>query len=257
MKPGTASQRLPEASSATRRPRNTDSCSPLRIGDPVRFPARGGVLHGHLLDPQGSRRFARVIDADDRIWKVPKTQLNPAAHRPRRDIIITPGNETRAAMRVGDPVTFQTPRGPMQGEIVKLNPARAKVRCRDSVWNVPYARLSRPDGARAGESRDRLRAIAAMARRLMDQHGLADWTLIFGESRRVLGQCNHRHRTIRIALRHALEHADTSIRDTVLHEIAHAIAGPDAGHGPGWKKIAQRIGATPNAKAYETEATNT
>ncbi len=31
------------------------------------------------------------------------------------------------------------------------------------------------------------------------------------------------------------------------HEIAHAIAGPDAGHGPVWKAVAVRLGATPRA----------
>ena len=44
------------------------------------------------------------------------------------------------------------------------------------------------------------------------------------------------------------------IRDTVLHEIAHAIAGREAGHGPLWKVTARRIGATPRAKAYESQA---
>lgn len=46
-----------------------------------------------------------------------------------------------------------------------------------------------------------------------------------------------------------MAHKDTKARDiknTVLHEIAHAIAGPDAGHGPRWKEIARRIGC--NAK---------
>ena len=44
------------------------------------------------------------------------------------------------------------------------------------------------------------------------------------------------------------------IRDTVLHEIAHVIAGREAGHRPLWKVTAQRIGATPRAKAYESQA---
>ncbi len=35
--------------------------------------------------------------------------------------------------------------------------------------------------------------------------------------------------------------------DTLLHEIAHALAGPEAGHGPAWKAVAVRIGATPRA----------
>ena len=40
--------------------------------------------------------------------------------------------------------------------------------------------------------------------------------------------------------------------DNLLHEIAHAIVGREAGHGPLWKVTARRIGATPRAKAYES-----
>ena len=53
---------------------------------------------------------------------------------------------------------------------------------------------------------------------------------------------------------HALGGSKEQIRDTVLHEIAHAIAGREAGHGPLWKVTARRIEATPRAKAYESQA---
>ena len=88
----------------------------------------------------------------------------------------------------------------------------------------------------------------------MDLHGLSDWTLVYGESRRQLGLCRHRDQVIRIALHHALDHDDDDIRDTVLHEIAHALAGPGARHGARWKEIAARIGATPAAAKYEKSA---
>jgi predicted SprT family Zn-dependent metalloprotease len=32
--------------------------------------------------------------------------------------------------------------------------------------------------------------------------------------------------------------------DTVLHEIAHILAGPEAGHGRLWKRIAREIGCS-------------
>ena len=56
-----------------------------------------------------------------------------------------------------------------------------------------------------------------------------------------------------ISRTHALEGSEEQIRDTVLHEIAHAIAGHEAGHGPLWKATARRIGATPRAKTYESQ----
>ena len=43
------------------------------------------------------------------------------------------------------------------------------------------------------------------------------------------------------------------VRDTILHEIAHALAGAKARHGPAWKAIAKRLGATPKARAEEGE----
>lgn len=92
-----------------------------------------------------------------------------------------------------------------------------------------------------------------MARRLMEEHGLTGWTLAFVEARRRLGDCHYQDRVIRISRAHALEGSEEQIRDTVLHEIAHAIAGPEAGHGPLWRATARRIGATPRAKTYERQ----
>ena len=43
------------------------------------------------------------------------------------------------------------------------------------------------------------------------------------------------------------------VRDTILHEIAHALAGAKAKHGPAWKAIARRLGATLKARAEEGE----
>jgi predicted SprT family Zn-dependent metalloprotease len=35
------------------------------------------------------------------------------------------------------------------------------------------------------------------------------------------------------------------VLDTILHEIAHALAGHKAGHGPAWKAKCAQIGAKP------------
>ena len=164
------------------------------------------------------------------------------------------GFEARADRRVGEEVTFPGPDGSMRGEIVKLNPGRAKVRCGKKCWNVPYGLLREAKGAEAGKGAARLNGVAGMSRRLMDEHGLVDWTLAFVEARRRLGDCDFRDRVIRIGRAHVLEGSEEQIRDTVLHEIAHALAGREAGHGPLWRETARRIGATPRAKAYESQA---
>ena len=223
----------------------------LPIGSAVRFPYRGAAVEGHLLRRQGRRRFAKVIDAEDRIWNVPEAALRETGG-PRRATLVTPQDEARAAFRLGDKVTFAGPDGPVGGEIVKLNARTARIRCAQARWVVPYGLLQarEKDAPRTGGAA-RLNAVAAMARGLMDAHGLADWMLAFVESGRRLGDCGFDDRVIRIGRAHALDGGEAEIRDTVLHEIAHALAGPEAGHGPLWREAARRLGATPRAKAHE------
>ncbi|MGC0272177.1 SprT-like domain-containing protein [Pseudactinotalea sp. Z1739] len=85
----------------------------------------------------------------------------------------------------------------------------------------------------------------SMARDLMAEHGLRDWTFAFDRAKRRAGLCRFHTRTISLS-RHLTElHHDDLVRDTVLHEIAHALAGPDAGHGTQWRQVAGRIGARP------------
>ena len=52
---------------------------------------------------------------------------------------------------------------------------------------------------------------------------------------------------IEIAEYYARNSPQDSVLDTLLHEIAHAIADPTARHGPAWKAVAMRLGATPRA----------
>lgn len=225
----------------------------LFIGSAVQFTHKGKTIRGHLLQRQGQRRFAKVIDTEERTWNVPEAALKHSGGE-RRSTIVTRHDEARSDYRVGDKVTFTSRDGPRRGEIVKLNPKRAKVRCEKTCWNVPYGLLRRTGRESARNGAKRLNNVAGMARRLMEEHGLPDWTLAFVEARRRLGDCHFGDRVIRISRTHALQSSEEQIRDTVLHEIAHAIAGPEAGHGPLWKATARRIGATPRAKSYESPA---
>ena len=227
----------------------------LTIGDAVRFAYGERTIHGHLLRRQGRQRFARVIDADERRWKVPEAALTPSGGA-RRATMVTPDDEARAAWRVGDRVAFTNREGPRRGEIVKLNPMCARVRSGTACWKVPYDLLSAAGDAGRQSVRngaERLTRIAAMARSLMDEHGLGAWTFAFFEAERRLGDCHYQERLIRVSRTHALEAGEAEIRDTVLHEIAHALAGPEARHGPLWKATARRLGATPRANVYKRE----
>ena len=225
----------------------------LAIGDAVRFVHRGKTIQGHLYRRQGERRLATVIDVSEQLWKVPEEALKPS-DQPRRTTMLTPEDAARAAWRVGDRVAFSGPEGePHTGKIAKLNPTQARVRSGRTLWNVPYGGLRRAGAGkeRARNGAEQLSRVAAAARALMDDHGLGEWTFAFLEAERRLGDCNYDQRVIRIGRTHALDASEAEIKDTILHEIAHALAGPEARHGPAWKAIAKRIGATPRANVYE------
>lgn len=98
--------------------------------------------------------------------------------------------------------------------------------------------------------------VLTLARNLMTQHGVGHLDLELSGTKRALGQCAYRRvgrdttpTKIRLS-KHWMGHLpESQVRDTILHEIAHAIAGFDAGHGPAWKSVCRRIGANPNRTA--------
>jgi predicted SprT family Zn-dependent metalloprotease len=92
-----------------------------------------------------------------------------------------------------------------------------------------------------------LQELEAIAIREMAKHGLQDWTFAFAATKRRLGVCKFQSKRIEIAEFYAANNPPESVLDTLFHEIAHALAGPRAGHGPNWKAIAIRLGATPRA----------
>lgn len=83
---------------------------------------------------------------------------------------------------------------------------------------------------------------------LLDQAGLtADgWQFVWDRRKSALGGCFYPLKHIRLSVPFARKNPGTFV-DTVLHEIAHAIAGGAAGHGPAWKKVARAVGADPSS----------
>jgi predicted SprT family Zn-dependent metalloprotease len=106
----------------------------------------------------------------------------------------------------------------------------------------------------------RLAEIEVLAWELMDQWGLvaAGWTFRFNDRERALGLCWHLRpdgkplRRIELS-RHMANAPDAEVRDTILHEIAHAKAGPGAGHGRLWKTWCRTVGARPEARCKEAD----
>jgi predicted SprT family Zn-dependent metalloprotease len=97
----------------------------------------------------------------------------------------------------------------------------------------------------------RARVVAVEARHLLDIHGLRTWSFGFNRRKRALGVCLFRRRRVELSV-HLVDGAndDAEIRDTLLHEIAHALTGPEHGHDDVWKEVCRRIGARPERLAH-------
>lgn len=80
---------------------------------------------------------------------------------------------------------------------------------------------------------------------LLADHDLDDWSVTFDNAKRRFGVCRFGRREIGLSAPLVAINDERAVVDTILHEIAHALAGPGAGHGPKWRSIARSIGATP------------
>jgi predicted SprT family Zn-dependent metalloprotease len=81
-------------------------------------------------------------------------------------------------------------------------------------------------------------------RELMDGHGLSDWDIRLDRAIRRFGSCVHRSRQISLSRHLTLLNGWDEVKDTALHEIAHALAGASAGHGPKWQALALHLGGS-------------
>lgn len=79
---------------------------------------------------------------------------------------------------------------------------------------------------------------------LLRQHGLLakGWKIKFDRARKRFGYCDERKKEISLSKPLVILNDRPQIEDTILHEIAHALAGYEAGHGDKWKAIARSIG---------------
>ena len=89
-----------------------------------------------------------------------------------------------------------------------------------------------------------LAEVRELGRRLMDEHGLQSWELVFDHARRRAGACHYATRKISVSRHLMVLYAEATVTDTLLHEIAHALAGPGTGHGPRWRALALSIGSS-------------
>ena len=89
----------------------------------------------------------------------------------------------------------------------------------------------------------KLKQAQELATDLMRLHKLLpDWSFTFDRSRVRFGKCNYRKKQVSLSKYLVELNGEIEVRDTILHEIAHALAPPGSGHGPVWKSLALSIG---------------
>lgn len=97
--------------------------------------------------------------------------------------------------------------------------------------------------------------------RKLDEHGLTErgWTGGLDHAERRFGVCRPAKKEITISRTLAALNPDEEVLDTILHEIAHALAAieyrENCGHDERWKAICRRIGARPE-RCYDGEEIN-
>ena len=69
-----------------------------------------------------------------------------------------------------------------------------------------------------------------------------EWSFAFDRAKMRAGLCDFKRKRISVSRYLTARYTDDQVRQILLHEIAHALAGSRAGHGPKWKDIARSIG---------------
>jgi len=93
------------------------------------------------------------------------------------------------------------------------------------------------------------------AEALIRTHLDASWTFAFDNAKRRAGACDYTRQRITVSRYLAARYDDETNRQTLLHEVAHALAGPRAGHGAAWKRTARMLGYTGGTTHHGETAT--
>lgn len=135
----------------------------------------------------------------------------------------------------------------MQGVITRMNPQRAHIVADDGrEYRAAYASLqsvAQPLTPDAPSPTD-LDAVASLARELLSQHQLFQWSFQFDNGRKRAGCCHYGTHVISLSYEFAKRAPADEIRDTLLHEIAHALVGQQHHHDNVWRTKAMEIGCS-------------
>lgn len=90
---------------------------------------------------------------------------------------------------------------------------------------------------------DRSKAIQLL-RAELDKHNLSSWGIRLNQNANApfLGLCSHKDKVIILNAHHVDQHPEAELTNTIRHEVAHAIVGPNHGHDEVWAAKAKEIG---------------
>ena len=148
----------------------------------------------------------------------------------------------------GTKVSFPVKTDTLQGTVQKLLQQQARVATHHgTLWNVPYSALTAIKPTRKPAMT--LNEVETLGKRFIQEHeaksGLkTGWRFAFDLAPARGGICRYTAKQITLSVTFCLKASKEDIIDTILHEIAHAIVGPNHGHDEIWKAAARRIGCT-------------
>jgi predicted SprT family Zn-dependent metalloprotease len=89
--------------------------------------------------------------------------------------------------------------------------------------------------------------VRSLARRLMAENGLTSWEFRFNTNLVRSGVCRRKHGrgSIELSVYYVQLNPLTFIIDTLKHEVAHAIVGPEHGHNEAWRAKCHELGCKP------------
>ncbi len=151
----------------------------------------------------------------------------------------------KARVSPGNAVSFVYKNSQVSGRVVSLGRKCATVHAlHGQQYRVPYAQLQLQDDAKDYSGIED-RALAR-CRELMRRHGLdpAQWVARLDDSRSRAGACNFRDKVISLSRLYVRAASTGELDDTILHEIAHALVGPQHHHDAVWRAQARAIGCS-------------
>ena len=149
---------------------------------------------------------------------------------------------------VGTTVEFDARGRRIRAKVAELHGKNAILAAGEAGrWRVPYSamRIVKPSPGQRRELHQADRLIQDMMVRQKVYHGLADeWSATFDLAAGRAAICYFKEKLICLAVSYCMTAPEEELIDTVLHEVAHALVGPQHNHDRVWKLAARRIGCT-------------